>query len=260
MTKHDHPFDWFNLADYAADLSPEDWATMLSVRQEWRDSLDIIYRSGVPDEHKASVWHDYLAAVSPCNLGVYPAGSDPKSTTPPPLLDITENCCSGQVPISEFEMQNLGTRILAANLSAADTVLRKDFDVWLEHQRKSSPLPLKRRGRSSANVEVTINHLSNWRQYNVLAVLDLDFCADVFGVARLTHEVLGRDFLECGRNVDSKEWGRVARAKAEEFTKCRSLLEAQIQWERQVDAGKLDRDVDQEIRFQRPTRVDEIGG
>ena len=55
MTKHNHPFDWFNLADYAADLSPEDWATMLSVRQEWRDSLDIIYRSGVPDEHKASV-------------------------------------------------------------------------------------------------------------------------------------------------------------------------------------------------------------
>jgi hypothetical protein len=227
MTKYNHPFDWFKLADYAADLSPEDWAIMLSVRQEWRDSLDIIYRSGVPDEHKASVSYGYLAAVLPCNLGVYPAG--PKSTTPPPLLDITENCCSGQFPISEFEIQNLGTRILAVNLSAADTALIKKFFDWLEHERKRSPLPLKRRGRSSANVEVTINHLSNWRQYNVLAVLDLDFCADVFGVARLTHEVLARDFLECGPKVDPKEWGRVARAKAEEFTKCLSLLEARIQ-------------------------------
>lgn len=245
MTKHNHPFDWFKPANYAVDLSLADWATMLSRRREWRDSLDIIYRSGVPDEHKARVLHDYLAAVLPCNFGIYPAGSDPKSTTPPPFLDLTENCCSGQVPISEFEMRNLGTRILAVNLSAADTVLIKQFIDWLEHERKRSGLPLKRPGKPSTNVEVTIKHLSNWRQYNVLAALDLDFCADVFGVARLTNEVLGRDFLECGRDVDSKEWGRVARAKAEEFTNCLSLLEAQIQWERQVDAGKLDRDVDQ---------------
>src|SRR4051794_13695429 len=89
-------------------------------------------------------------------------------------------------------------------------------------KRKRSGLPLKRPGRSSTNVEVTIKHLSNWRQYNVLAALDLDFCADVFGVARLTNEVLGRDSLECGRDVDPKEWGRVARAKAEEFTNCLS--------------------------------------
>jgi hypothetical protein len=229
MTKHNHPFDWFKPADYAVDLSLTDLATMLSRRQEWRDSLDTIYRSGVPDEHKASVWRDYLAAVLPRNLGLYPAGSDPKSTTPSPLLDITENCCSGQVPISEFEIQNLGTRILAVNLSASDTVLIKQFIDWLKHERERSGLPLKRRGRSSANVEVTISHLSNWRQYNVLAVLDLDLCAHVFGVAPLTYEVLGRDFLGCSSKVDPKEWGRAARAKAKEFTKCLGLLESQIE-------------------------------
>ena len=179
---------------------------------------------------------------------------------PDGLLDTTENCCSGQVPISEFEMQNLGTRILAVNLSASDTVLIKQFIDWLKHERKRSGLPLKRPGRPSTNVEVTIKHLSNWRRYKVLAVLDLDLCAQVFGVPPLTHEVLGGNFLGCSSKVDPKEWGRAARDKAEEFTNCLSLLEAQIQWERQVDAGKLDRDVDQENPVPAPDEVDEIGG
>jgi hypothetical protein len=47
-------------------------------------------------------------------------------------------------------------------------------------------------------VEVTGDHLESWRRYKVLAVLDLDFCAEmIFEISPLSDEVLARDFLQC---------------------------------------------------------------
>jgi hypothetical protein len=237
VTKHNHPFDWFKLADYAAPLSLIDWAIMLSRREDWRETFltfypKAFYPDGAPEEERASFWHGYLAEVLPCNFGV---GLELKGgiTLPPPIVDITEKCSRGRTPISKFEMQIFGTRVLAVNPNAPDPVLKNHFENWLKEQRKRSPLPAKRAGTPTTNLKITNKHLSSWRKYNVLAVLDLDFCAEVFVTnnKRLTHEMLAGDFLKCRSKVDSKEWGRNARAKAKEAMQCRGLLEAQIQAE-----------------------------
>jgi predicted DNA-binding transcriptional regulator AlpA len=229
MTNHNHPFEWFKLTDYAVSPSISDWVAMLSRRADWRESVLTIYPDGVPMEDKTSVRDDYLAAVLPSNLGAHPSASDHKSPTPPPLIvDITEDCSGGQLPISDFEMQGFGTRILAVNPNASDRDLTVAFENWRKERRKRASLPIKRPGRPSANFEVTARHLISWREHNVLGALDLDFCAKIFGIDPLKYETLGI-FLGCKPDDDPKEHGRVARATAKEAMKCISLLQAQIQ-------------------------------
>jgi hypothetical protein len=240
VTKHNHPFDWFKLADYAAPLSLTDWAIMLSRRAGRREILLTIYPDGVPEKDKASVWDDYLTAVSlrnVSNLAVHPSGSDHESTTPPPLIeDLTVKCSKGRRPISKFEMHIFGTRVLAVNPNAPDPVLKTHFENWLKEQRKRSPVPARRRGKPSANFEIRGDHIKSWTHYNVLAVFDLDFYAKVFGIKRLTHEQLG-NLLECSDDYDPKEWGRNARAKAAEAMRCLDVLAAQIQAKTSVREG-----------------------
>jgi hypothetical protein len=137
----------------------------------------------VPQKERDSFWRGYLAEVLPCNHG---AGAEHKggTTLPPPIVDSTEKYSSGRTPISKFEMQILGTRILVVNPSAPDAVLKKYFEKWLKEQRIRSPLPVKRRKKPSANSEVTNSHLSSWCKYNVLAVRGKDpsMAEDVLGM------------------------------------------------------------------------------
>jgi hypothetical protein len=68
--------------------------------------------------------------------------------------------------------------------------------------------------------------LRSWAHYNVLAVFDLDFHAQVFEIDHLTHEALG-DLLETSSNFDAKAWGRAAREKAAEAITCVGTLHIQ---------------------------------
>ena len=160
-------------------------------------------------------------------------------TSPPYIADITEECSKGlarTVRALRFEKQFFDIRVLTMNLRAPDALLKKQFETLLKEQRKRSRLPAKRRGRPSTNFEVTNDHLRSWRQYNVLAVFDLDFCAQVFGIDPLTHGQLG-NLLECDRDIDPKEWGRAARDKAAEAMQCLDVLAAQIQAKTSVGEG-----------------------
>jgi hypothetical protein len=89
-------------------------------------------------------------------------------------------------------------------------------------------LPARRRGKPSLNFEITADHIKSWTYYNVLAVLDLDFYAKVFGIEPLTHQQLG-ELLERTFQFEAKDWGRNARAKAAEAMRCLDVLQAQIQ-------------------------------
>jgi hypothetical protein len=238
--RDDRRSDWFKLADYEAqrNFSLAEWAVMLWRRIEWRDTFPSIH---LPQEQKAAYWRDYLGAVLPCNIilhpslpcnfVLHPSGSDHETwvTPPPPIVDITDKCAGGSTQIvSPFEMQIFGTRVLIINTCAPDTVLIKQFNDWVREQRKRSPLPATRRGKPSANVEITDDHIGSWSRYNVLAVLDLDLYAQVFGIKPLSSESLGK-FLECNRDSNAKNWGRAARAKAAEAVRYLDVLTAQIQ-------------------------------
>jgi hypothetical protein len=230
---------WFKLADYAgaANFNLSDWVVMLSHRHLWRQSLDTTYPEGVPEEQKANFWDGYLGDVLPSNIHVnrgyrWLRGWDHEGlkTPPPYIADITEECSKGLARVVRglrYEKQFFDIRVLTINPRAPDTVLKKDFQNWLKEQRKRSPLPTKRRGRPSVNVEITSDHTRSWAEYNILAVLDLDFYADVFGIEDLTDEQLG-DLLERSLKVDPKAWGSNARAKAAEAMECVDMLTAQI--------------------------------
>jgi hypothetical protein len=124
------------------------------------------------------------------------------------------------------------------NTRASDADLKKHFAAWLAEQRATrSPLSARRPGRPATNVAITPNHFKSWTEYNVLAVLDLDFCAQVFGISPLTHEKLADLFLECDSDIFAKEWGRAARAKAKEARGCLDVLAAQFHAEASTGEG-----------------------
>lgn len=237
MIKHNHPFDWFKLAHYAEaeNFNFSDWSVMLSHRQIWRD-LNLRYPSKAPDAEKAKFWDTYLADVLPSNIGEnrkLPIGWDHEGllTQPPCIADITVESSKGLVGLVQalrYERQFSNIRILTVNMTAPDKGIKQAFADWLREQRRQSPMPARRRGKPSANFEITDDHLKSWARYKVPAVLDLDFYAQVFGIKPLSHEQLAK-LLECDDDYDPKEWGRNARAKAAEAMGCVGVLAAQIQ-------------------------------
>ena len=65
MTKHNDPFDWFKLADYAEANSFKlfDWAVMLSHRYLWLETLSL--NQPMSNETNLTYWEDYLDDVLP---------------------------------------------------------------------------------------------------------------------------------------------------------------------------------------------------
>src|SRR5262245_54095364 len=243
-----HHLNWFKPADYQVSnrFKLSNWAEMISRRSEWEIILSWYHAvKGVQAEEHTQRWpdnlwdqasveedrkrflDDYLADVLPCNFRApRPKWYPTASLRLPAITDITDSFKE----LSDFEIEATSARVLMVDRRAPDTVLKQSFDKWLVEERKRTPLLLKRRGRPSANLKVTNDHLKSWRRYKVLAVLDLDFCAEmIFEIDPLTDEVLARDFLECSPNADPKEWGHTARDKAKQAKECLSLLEAQIQ-------------------------------
>jgi len=238
--KAEHIPSWFKLADYAEaeNFNFSDWAVMISHRHLWRQSLDTTYPRGVPNEQKASFWNDYLGDVLPSKIDVnrgfrWLRGWDNEGlkTPPPYIADITEECSKGLARVVRglrYEKQFFDARVLTVNINAPDTILVQHFHDWLKEGRKRSRVPVRRRGKPSANFEITGDHTRSWTRYKVLAVLDLDFYAQVFGIKPLMHEQLG-NVLECNHDYDAKDWGRNARAKAIEAMQCLDVLAAQVQ-------------------------------
>jgi hypothetical protein len=126
-----------------------------------------------------------------------------------------------------------GTRILRVNPNTPDEALIQAFKEWLQQQRKFDPLPVVMPGHKGLNVRITDKHLKSWTEYKVLAVIDLDFCAKVFGVSNLSHEALCDLLLppDCPLakedSPELRDWGREARRKAEEAKESIDLLIAQ---------------------------------
>jgi hypothetical protein len=88
-------------------------------------------------------------------------------------------------------------------------------------------VPGKAARKAFRKFEITGDHIRSWVEHKILAVLDLDFYAQIFGIRRLIHQALG-DLLQCPFGIDAKDWGRAARAKAAEAMRCLDVLAAQI--------------------------------
>jgi hypothetical protein len=228
--KHDGSRNWFKLADYEETKSFDlfDWHLMLSHRFVWR-IIDLPLERLMPRHATRAVyWRNYLEDVLPCRLRVNrssPGWDRDVLFQSPSIEDMTEDY-KGLAEMLPEEVEAFGLRILAVNTSSPDTVLKKHFEEWLKEQRRRSPLPAKRRGRQSANFQITKDILRSWTRHKVLAILDLDFHAQVFEINRLTHEEVG-GLLETSGNFDPKEWGRAAREKADEAIACVYALHIQ---------------------------------
>ena len=133
--------------------------------------------------------------------------------------------------LAKLEVGMTGARVLLVNSSIPDGELKDGFAKWLTAQRKLDPPPVSRRGPKPSNTLVTKGHLASWKYYGVLAVLDLDFWAELAGEKPLSHEALAV-LLGASPRVDAKEWGRSARAKAKEALAAADLIAMQA---RRVD-------------------------
>ncbi len=234
---------WFSAADYKAVTQFDmcDWYSAL-----WaRDMQQLVYtlaKSGVGEsvdtlEGKERFWSTYQDKVMFWKSGSGHAESNSDTPSPSPiwasLEDVTDTVSNIQDSNFFMIQRHVGfeleveNRLLLIDPRAPDTLLLKEFQAWLQHIRKTNPLPIKRRGRGQANVEITEEHLDRWRRYVVPACLDLDFYAEVFETDHLTHEALC-DLLAPAHQGDPKQWGRDARKAAKEALECVDLLSLQI--------------------------------
>jgi hypothetical protein len=229
-------YSWFKREDYrpVRKFSFADWAVMLKIRwnyeHAWSRRTD--RPANNPVENLAALdkstltdfWSNYLREALPWKYGARSNIDRQSLRTIPPLEDITGKRATLKAATGFFD-----ARILKINLDAPDEVLRSAFGGWLKRMRKDHPLPVRRRGRRSDNVKITRNHLKSWAAYHVLAVIDLDFCARVFGARPLSYEAL-YDHLCPPEKLGQKnpmEWGRSARDKAKEARKSLELLTMQ---------------------------------
>ena len=241
------PPPWFDFDDYAGPtrkLDTRGWAIMLWTRQHYRDELDSRRERaelgrGQPDTRPINspidpqaYWETYIRDVRPADYvrelkDIRPSGlGPPKFET---LVDVTSAVSrsrSAARAIIEYEVGAFGRRLLLVDPEAADTALKAAFKSWIADIRRRRPLPIGRRGPRQANVEITESLIMTWQAYEVLAVLDLDFYADLFGEPKLTHLAL-RGLLELsGDTIDA---GRYARTKAGEALACADILLSQVQ-------------------------------
>jgi Family of unknown function (DUF6387) len=258
------PPSWFIARDYedTTKLDVLGWANMLWIRQYWRTvplKLDIpddesLYQhqsanSSLPTTklpvasstslskqntpHRERRWENYLQDTRLTNAALpfgesFPAGiGTPRSHS---FDDITDWIKAPEYAqrIIDWDIGAMGHRILLVDPQASDQMLLAGFQSWLEKIREQRPLGIRRRGRKTTNQKISESDFNSWCHYRVLAVLDLDFHAKLFGESKLSHEVLA-DILKIGGEVDPKEWGRTARKKASYALTVADVLLSQAQ-------------------------------
>jgi len=230
------PPAWFAADNYKAitQFSRRDWYLALCAREQ-QTFVYAIAKAGIGEsvdtpEDKERFWSNYLDTVLFWQSGSGRAESN--FDTPSVLRDYTSiedvthtvaNIPNSNIFMIHHHVAELEKRLLIVDPRAPDTVLLREFKAWLQHIRKTHPLPTKRRGRGRANVAITGDHLERWRRYVVPACLDLDFYAEVSAAAPLTHETLC-NLLALTHQGEPKEWGREARKAAKEAFECVDLL------------------------------------
>jgi hypothetical protein len=259
------PISSFNLADWAAMLqvrrnfehasAPDrkhhlapDAAKELTItvgeKSRLRTIWDDYLRVALPSNHRkvrpgaAPAANPFLAVDMP-SAGGAPVDVDMRLAAMqfqgleqprmlPLLEDITEQIAGLDKDEASAWAIHFGVRFLRVNRIVPNKDLKQAFDRWLRKSRIRAPRRMSRRRRPSSNVIITSRRLKSWTAYNILGVMDLDLCATLFGVRRLSHQELCDYLIDPKRlgKVDPKDWGRTARIKAEEAKQ--SLLIAQV--------------------------------
>jgi hypothetical protein len=208
---------WFKRANYAAYMNSLDhlgWYRALEVRRSFRGNLEWEEtQAPQPD----ALWDRFLEDIDPVHF------SELKRSAP--IEELSAESLAGRRgrALAYWNLVIPARGVTAIDLQADDNVLREAFESWLAAERQRTPLPIERRGRPAQNVEVTEHHLARWRQYQVLAVFDLDFWSEVFGKTEVTHAELA-GLLEPDLLADPKEWGREARKALNEALACVDML------------------------------------
>jgi hypothetical protein len=209
---------------------------MLQIRwnyeQQWPPKIDHLAPEAIKELRQhgsikaAEFWDNYQRAALPSEY-IKNGRKTLHGRILPPLEDITSLIKEGARSALNIEASFFPARILRVNPNTPDEALIQAFKEWLQELRKFDPLPVVRPGRKGLNVRITDKHLKSWTEYKVLAVIDLDLCAAVFGVPKLSHEALCDLLLPPEKEVGPKDWGSEAREKAEEAKESIDLLIAQ---------------------------------
>jgi hypothetical protein len=229
---------WFNFRDYrsTSKLNFLGWANMLWIRARYRPLP-------AAPVSPAVLWELYLedSRLKNAELEIgleFPSGiATPRSII---LNDITNTLASLGVDQNQFKLfhyvkglidldiQLMGYRVLLVNPQASDEVLLTSFPSWIQKIREQRPLGIRRRGRKTINKAISVSDFESWSRYQILAVLDLDFHAELFGEPKLSYAALA-DVLRASSEVDATEWGRAARKKAKYALGCAEVLLSQAQ-------------------------------
>jgi hypothetical protein len=220
---------WFKLKDYAPTrgFGFTDWATMLQSRwdyeQQWPPKIDHLAPEAIKELRQhcairaAEFWDNYLRVVLRREY-IENGRKTSHGRTLPAVEDITNLINHDDASALEPKAIFFGTRILRINTNTPDDALIQGYRQFLTQVRKFDPPPVARAGRHGLNARITDKHLESWTEYKVLAVIDLDFYAKVFGVSKLSDEVLCDLLLPPEKDVELlKDWGRAARRKAEKL-------------------------------------------
>lgn len=233
--KKGRDYSWFNLADYEPrrQFDLHDWSIMLLLRDRLRNDVD---RSLAFKEFNwlNGYWLNYLDEALPSKYSSNKSDDRYQQllASDPVLEDVTHLAlpdANGFRPISTFAIENTSARLLQINILAPDTILISAVKSWLRKFRKSSPLPIRRRGKPGLNLEITKDHLHSWSQYNILAVLDLDLYDKARGHKKQSNRELFEKLNPKG-DRSAEEWGVEARGKAQEALGCLYPLIAQAKF------------------------------
>ncbi len=246
MEQHSHLEidDWFQLEDYAcvSSFGARDWCLSLLVRFDYRES-----KKEQQSANPGAFWQEYLNQTRPKNVQSLLANDDYNwvcsgfdALKEIPLDDIrsveaiSDISDLTDIPVNTETIKHIrdemiwfGKRMLLIDLEAPDPDLRERFKEWLQKSRKASPLPVRRRGPKSVNVQITEEHFHSWTNYNVLACFDLDYWAQVFRRSPITLEELCYK-INPNFGGNAKEWGVAARDKLDEALDSIPTLRFQI--------------------------------
>jgi hypothetical protein len=210
---------WFNPDDYSVvrEFDTREWAQMVTGRRNWLWELE---KRKPSKFERVDFWEAYLAEVSP---------SRPPTTlvdrrtvdkadrkTPKAVIDVTKAFHSEDFR-SEIEWDIAhGARLLLVDPRAPDALLQQQFF------ERVGPAPIKKRGPTAANFEVTKDTLKAWADGKLLEVWHLDFYHDVFEQPRLRPDVLCKAVGVVSN--DPEEWANSARDKARDLIKGKGLI------------------------------------
>jgi hypothetical protein len=152
--KKSRDYSWFNLADYEPQrqFGLREWALMLFCRQQFQDDAARFRIDTETDEVIEAYWRKYLDEALPCN---YQRNKSTELCASVPVIrDVTNSLRHGRHDfIHGFGIEMFPVRILQLNILAPDATLIKAFRSWLCEVRKSSPLPIRRRGRQPLPID-----------------------------------------------------------------------------------------------------------